>query len=263
MLGSVSRAYYDSTSRSIYVAVRYPGQEAYLASIDVASGRIRRVGEVPGSSGFYVTALAFDPASRTLFYTTNNADWRNLVALDLGTGRSTVLLKDVRIGDLAFNPADHSLWGVRHDNGLSTLVRLPPPYHEWNQVQTLPYGRDLFDLDISPDGTTLIGSMSEISGSQKLVRMDIAALRANAATAEVLDDFGDWPPSNFVFSPDGKYLFGSSYYSVVSNIYRYDLPRRVPEPLSNTETGFFKPVPLPGDSIVVFRYAADRKSTRL
>ncbi len=255
-LGSVSRAYYDSTSRAIYLGIRYPGQVAHLAAIDVASGKITNLAEVLGASGYTVTALAYDPASRTLFYTTDNADWRNLCALDLATGRSRVLLRNARIGDLAFDPADSSLWGVRHDNGFSTLVRLPPPYREWNQIQTLPYGRDLFDLDISPDGSTLIGSMSEISGSQKLVRMDIAALRANAATAEVLDDFGDWPPSNFVFSPDGKYLFGSSYYSGVSNIYRYDLTRRVTEPLSNTETGFFKPVPLPGDSIVVFRYAA-------
>ena len=255
-LGSVSRAYYDSTSRAIYVGIRYPGQVAHLAAIDVASGKITNIAEILGASGYYVTALAYDPAARTLFYTTNNADWRNLCALDLATGRSRVLLRNARIGDLAFNRADQSLWGVRHDNGFSTLVRLPPPYHEWNQIQTLPYGRDLFDLDISPDGSTLIGSMSEISGNQKLVRMDVAALRAKEATPEVLDDFGDWPPSNFVFSADGKYLFGSSYYSGVSNIYRYDLTRRVMEPLSNTETGFFKPVPLPGDSVVVFRYSA-------
>ena len=255
-LGSVSRTYYDSTTRAIYVGIRYPGQVAHLAAIDVATGSITNLAEILGAAGFYVTALAYDPASRTLFYTTDNADWRNLCALDLATGRSRVLLRKARIGDLAFDPADRSLWGVRHDNGFSTLVRIPPPYHDWNQIQTLPYGRDLFDLDISRDGSALIGSMSEISGSQKLVRMDIAALRAKAATPEVLSDFGDWPPSNFVFSPDGRYLFGSSYYSGVSNIYRYDLTRQVMEPLSNTETGFFKPVPLPGDSVVVFRYTA-------
>ena len=256
-LGSVSRAYYDPATRAIYVGIRYPGQVAHLAAIDVASGRITNLAEILGASGFYVTALAYDPASRTLFYTTNNADWRNLCALDLATGRSRVLLRNARIGDLAFDVADRSLWGVRHDNGFSTLVRLAPPYHEWNQIQTLPYGRDLFDLDISPDGSTLIASMSEISGSQKLVRLDVAALRAKAAaTPEVLSEFGDWPPSNFVFSPDGKYLFGSSYYSGVSNIFRYDLTRRVMEPLSNTETGFFKPVPISGDSVVVFRYSA-------
>jgi hypothetical protein len=253
-LGSVSRAYYDSTSGSIFVAIRYPGQEAHIAAIDVASGRLRRVGDVQGAAGFYVTALAFDPASRTLFHTTNNSEWRHLVALDMRTGRTTVLLRDARIGDLAFNPADRSLWGVRHDNGFSTLVRLPHPWNEWHQVQTLPYGRDLFDLDISPDGRTLIGSMAELSGAQRLVRMEIEALVRGDTVPEVLYEFGDWSPSNFVFSADGRFLFGSSYYSGVSNIYRYDLERRVMQPISNAETGFFRPLPVSRDSLVVFKY---------
>jgi len=255
-LGSVSRAYYDSTSRQMYVAMRYPGQEAHLAAVDVATGAIRKLGEVSGASGYYVTSLAFDPASRKLFYTTNNADWRHLLELDIATGRTTTLLENARIGDLAFNRADRTLWGVRHDNGNSTLVRLPPPYHEWLQVHTLPYGRDLFDLDVSPDGTTLIGSMSEISGAQRLVRMNIAALLAGDPTPEILYEFGDWSPSNFVFSADGKFLFGSSYFSGVSNIFRYDLEREVMEPVSNAETGFFKPLPISRDSVVVFRYSA-------
>jgi len=255
-LGAVSRAYFDPASRNMYMAVRYPGQVAFLAAIDIASGRIRRLGEVLGAAELSVTSLAFDAASRTLFYTTSNADWRHLAALHLETGRSEVLLRNARIGDLAFNRADRSLWGVRHDNGFSTLVRIPPPYHEWHQVHTLEYGRDLFDLDISPDGRTLIGSLSEISGSQRLVRMPIAALLAGDPTPETLsDEFGEWPPSNFVFSPDGRYLFGSSYISGVSNIFRYDLERRVLEPLSNAETGFFRPVPVSEDSVVVFQYA--------
>ena len=255
-LGSVSRAYYDPASRAIYVGIRYPGQVAHIAAIDVASGRITNLAEILGAAGFYVTSLAWDPASRTLFYTTDDADWRNLCALDLATGRSTTLLRNARIGDLVFDRADRSLWGVRHDNGFSTLVRLPPPYGEWHQVQTLPYGRDLFDLDISPDGATLIASQSEISGKQKLVRMSVAALMRGDTASDVLTDFGDWSPSNFVFSPDGKYLFGSSYYSGVSNIYRYDLTRQVMQPLSNTETGFFKPLPVSRDSVVVFRYTS-------
>jgi hypothetical protein len=256
-LGSVSRAFYDSTTKAVYLGIRYPGQVAHLAALDVATGAIKNLTEILGASGYSVTSLAFDPASRTLFFTTNNANWRNLYSYDLASGHSRLLLRNARIGDLAFDRADSSLWGVRHDNGFSTLVRLPAPYHEWNQIQTLPYGEDLFDLDLSPEGTTLIGSMSEIDGSQKLVLLNVAALRAKTnPKPETLDDFGEWPPSNFVFSPDGKFLFGSSYYSGVSNIYRYDLTRRVTEPLSNTETGFFKPVPLPGDSVLVFRYSA-------
>ncbi|HKV70684.1 MAG TPA: hypothetical protein VJN62_05515, partial [Gemmatimonadales bacterium] len=131
-LGSVSRAYYDSTTGAIYLGIRYPGQVAHLARIDLRTGKITNLLEILGASGYYVTALAFDPGSRTLFFTTNNADWRNLYSYDLATGHSRLLLRNARIGDLAFNRVDGALWGVRHDNGFSTLVRLPKPYHEWN-----------------------------------------------------------------------------------------------------------------------------------
>jgi hypothetical protein len=255
VLGSVSRAWYDSATASILVAVRHPGQEAHIASIAVASGRFTRIMDIPGASGLSVTSLAFDPSARTLFFTTNNADWRNLLALDLATGHTRMLIRDSRIGDLAFNRADSSLWGVRHDNGFSTLVRIPYPYTEWNQVHTLPYGRDMFDLDVAPDGSALIASMSDVSGDQRLVRMKVASLLSRDATPEVLYDFGDWSPSNFVFSSDGRFLYGSSYYSGVSNIYRYDVARGRMQPLSNAETGFFKPLPLTSDSLVVFAYS--------
>src|SRR5262245_5325721 len=254
-LGSVSRAYYDSAGRRIIVAIRYPGQEAAIAAIDVATGSIRRIHDVQGASGFAVTSLAYDRAGGTVFYTTNNADWRHLLSLNLKNGHATVLERNARIGDLVFNPADRSLWGMRHDNGYSTLVRIPEPWREWKQVWTLPYGEDLFDLDLAPDGSTLIGSMSEVDGSQRLVRMDVAALLSGDTTHTVLYEFGDWSPSNFVYSPDGRFLFGSSYYSGVSNIYRYDLETGVMRPLSNAETGFFKPVPLTPDSVLVFAYS--------
>jgi hypothetical protein len=255
VLGSVSHAWYDSATASIIVAVRYPGQEAHISSIEVATGRFKRIMDIPGASGLSVTSLVFDPSSRTLFYTTNNSDWRNLLAFDMATGRSRMLIHDSRIGDLTFNRADKSLWGVRHDNGFSTIVRLPYPYKEWNQIKTLPYGRDLFDLDIAHDGTSLIGSMSELSGDQKLVRMKTANLLRGEFTPEVLYEFGDWSPSNFVFSSDGRFVYGSSYYSGVSNIYRYDIARGEMQPLSTAETGFFKPVPLTSDSLVVFAYS--------
>ena len=255
VLGAVSRAFVDSANGSVLLAVRYPGQEAHIASIDIASGRFTRIADIVAAGGLSVTSLAFDPSARTLFYTTNNTDWRHLRALDLATGQSRMLLPDIRIGDLAFNAADHSLWGVRHDNGLSTLVRIPAPYTEWKQVQTLPYGRDLFDIDLSPDGTTLVGSTSDVSGDTRLVRMNVAALVAGDTATEQLFAFDQWAPSNFVFSRDGRYLYGSSYYSGVSNVFRYDLSRKRMEPLSNAETGFFKPLPLTADSLIVFAYS--------
>ena len=89
---------------------------------------------------YKVTSLAFDPDSRTAFYTDQNYAFRELMAIDVDTGKKRKLLTDARIGDLALNRADKSLWGLRHQNGFVTLVRLPAPYTSFNQVKTFRYG---------------------------------------------------------------------------------------------------------------------------
>jgi hypothetical protein len=166
-----------------------------------------------------------------------------------------MLIKDARIGDLAFNRPDSSIWGVRHYNGISTLVRIPHPYEEWNHVYSFPYGKDIFDLDLSPDGSYLTGALTDVSGlHQQLIRMEVGRILNGDSSYDVLFDFENSTPANFVFSQDGKYLFGSSYYSGVSNIYRYDFEREDMDILSNCETGFFRPLPVSDDSLIVFRY---------
>lgn len=254
-LGSVSRAHFDAARGVLYVAVNRPGQVAHLAALDVRSGRVEALHEVKGAALYDVCALAFDPAG-TLFFTTDNNRWRDLRAFDLATGRVRTLLPDARIGDLAFDRADRALWGVRHLNGISTLARIPYPYETWRPVHSWPYGQDLYDLDVSPDGRYLVGALAEVSGRQSLVRMETADLLAGRVVVDTLFDFETSNPANFTFSPDGRYLYGSSYYTGVSNVFRYDLDARRMEVLSNAETGFFRPFPVSDDSVFVFRYTA-------
>jgi hypothetical protein len=254
-LGSVSRAFVDSARRTIYAAVNYPGTVSHIAAIPLDGGPIRKLHEVKGPALYFVSSLAWDPDARLLYYTADNNEWRDLCVLDPATGRSRTLIKDARIGDLVFDRRDRSLWGVRHFNGLSTIVRLPSPYTDWNQIVSWPYGRDVYDLDISPDGTRLAASVAEISGRQSLRLFDLATLAKGDTTSRTLYDFGTSIPTSFVFSPDGGRLFGSSYFTGVSNIFRYDLAADSMDVVSNCETGFFRPLPLQGDSLVVFRYS--------
>ncbi len=253
-LGSVSKAFYDTKRNKLYAAVLYPGENAHLAAIDINSGKIEKLCEVKGAALYYVTSLTYDPQTQTIFYVTDNNQWRDLNALDLKTKHTHKLMKDVRVGDLAFNPKDRSLWGVRHFNGITTLVRIPPPYKKWNQIHSFDYGNIIFDLDISPDGSLLTASLVDISGNQKLIQFEIEKLMNDGATYKVLFDFEDSAPESFTFSPDGKYLFGSSYYTGVSNIYRYDFTKNDMEIISNCETGFFRPVPISEDSLIVMNY---------
>jgi len=256
-LGSVSRVYYDRSNRMLYAAIRYPGQVAHIAAIYIDTGAIDKICEVKGPGLYYASSLAYDPSAGRIFYTTDNNSWRDLNAVDIKTHRSKTLIKDVRIGDLTFNQVDKAIWGVRHYNGISTLVRIPHPYDEWNQIYSFPYGKDIFDIDISPDGSTLTAAVVDIAGRQKLIKMDVAKLMDGETRYEVLFDFENSLPANFVFSPDGRYLFGSSYYSGVSNIYRYDFQEEDMDILSNCESGFFRPVPVSRDSLIVMRYTGD------
>ena len=134
--------------------------------------------------------------------------------------RPTMLLEHARIGDIAFNRADKSIWGIRHLNGLDSLVRVRAAHDAWNQVITFPYGRALFDLDISPDGTLLSASVGEINGDSSIDVYRIDDLLAGKVNAIATLTLGQSIPEGGVFSADGKYLYATAYYTGVSNVYR-------------------------------------------
>ncbi|MFH1212708.1 MAG: hypothetical protein V1681_01340, partial [Candidatus Neomarinimicrobiota bacterium] len=256
ILGSVSRSFLDSTRNLLYTGVKFPGQIAHIAAIDLKSGRLEKICDIKGASTYYTTNLLFDPSSDRLFFTTDNYKYRDLNCVCLKDHKATRLITDVRTGDLAFDPADKSIWGVRHENGISTLVRIRSPYKDYSAVHAFQYGTDLYDLDISPDGKYLTGAMTFVDGKQKLVCFEVAKLLNHQADYEELFDFELTGPANFVFSADGRYLYGTSYYSGVSNVYRYDFNARDMSIISNTETGFFRPVPVNADSLIAFQYSA-------
>ena len=256
-VGSVSRAYYDEKSGVLYGGFRYPGVLEHVGALDTRTGDVRRLADIKGAMLYKVTSLAWDPDTGTLFYTSDNYALRDIMALDARTGDERMLLRDARIGEIVFDRTDRSLFGVRHSNGLATLVRIPWPHQEWNQLHTFPYGVVPYDLDVSPDGKLLSASSSEVNGDQYLRVWEIDKLRAGDVTPLSEFRFGQSVPESFVFSPDGRSLYGSSYYTGVSNIFRYDVGSRKIEAVSNAESGFFRPVPRADGSLVVFQYTGE------
>ncbi|PYU69653.1 MAG: hypothetical protein DMG49_12790 [Acidobacteria bacterium] len=256
-LGSVSRAYYDPSSQKIYAAFNYPGVVAHVGAISMRDGSVEKLLDVKGPVIYTVASLTFDPQKKIIFYTTDNNAYRDLRSLNPATHKSRTLMKDARIGDLAFDQEDGSIWGVRHFNGIATLVRVPPPYSSWNQIHSWDYGEVPYDVDVSPDGRLLSTSVAEINGKHSLQIFRTEDLLAGRVAPIAHFDFGDSLPLDFVFSPDGKYVYGSSYYTGVSDIYRYEIETGKLEALSNSETGFFRPIPLEDGKLIVFRYTGD------
>jgi hypothetical protein len=253
-LGSMSRAYFDSERNSLIAGMRYPGVVAHIGEYSLDERRVRHLEDVKVPMLYTVTSVAYDPDSETVFYAADNKAYRDLMAVDVNSGKARMLLHNARIGDFVFDRSDRALWGLRHLSGYVSLVRIPYPYEEWDLVHTFPYGTIVYDLDVSADGTMLSGSFGDIEGQQSIRifrREDLLEGRVEDISGF---NFGLAVPEGFVFSPDGRYLFGSSYYTGVSNIYRYEIETGELEAVSNTETGFFRPIPLDNENLIVFNY---------
>ena len=254
-VGSASRAFYDEKGKRLLAGFDYPGVVAHIGALSLEDGSVRNLADLKDTILYKVTAFAYDPASRTAFFATDNHAFRDLFSIHVDTGEQTLLLKDARIGEVVFNPGDRSLLGVRHQFGLATLVRIPHPYTEFEQVHTFAYGVVPYDLDISADGRLLSASVGEIS-NQFLRVWALEKVRKGDMKPLSEHSFGQSVPESFVFSPDGRYLYGSSYYTGVSNIFRYEVRTGEVEAVSNAETGFFRPVPLADGKLIVLAYTA-------
>ena len=257
-LGSMSRGFVDEKTNSLIAAFRYPGRIGFLGRMDLATGKVTHLTDLNGMMLYKVTSVAFDPSTRTAFYTNENYAYRDINAIDVDTGKQRRLLTDARIGDLAFDPADKSLWGIRHQNGFVTLVRIPPPYTSFNQIKTFHYGEIIFDLDVSPDGQLVSASYGGVDGKQSVKVWKMSDLESGDADDPVTTlSLPPAVPEMFTFTPDGKSLLGNSYYTGVSNIYRLDIASGKWDVLTNAATGFFRPQLRPDGSLLVYDYTGE------
>lgn len=263
ILGSVSYPYFDKKRNKVYVAVNYPGQVPHLAAIHLKDGSMEKLTDIKGAALFYVSSVTYDAEGDMLYFTTDNDSWRDLNSYNLKTGKVVRLQKDVRTGDLAFNKTDKSIWGIKHLNGFSTIVRIPIQnetdsaaniYSTWQQKYTLPYGQDIFDIDVSPDGKTLSAAVSDFKGNQSLLFFDLQNLNNNNVVIDTVFNFEVSSPQGFRFTDDGKYLYGSSYYSGVSNIFKVEVATKNITPMSNALTGLFRPIEIDDSKLFAFNF---------
>ena len=236
-------------------AFRYPGTIGFVGRLDLSTGKLTKLQEIKGMMLYKVTSLAFDPAARTAYYTEDNYAFRDILAVNVDTGAKRMLLKDARIGDMVLNPTDRSLWGIRHQNGFATIVRIPAPYSSFSQVHTFKYGQTPFDLDISPDGSMISASFGEVNGDQTVRVWKLDSLNTDGDPVEI-SRLGLPPstPEGFVFAPDGRTMVGTSYYTGASNVFRFDIATGKFDALSNASTGFFRPIPQPDGSLIAYEY---------
>lgn len=253
-LGSFSNYVYDHQSQKLYAAINRPGAISQIVELDVPTGKIRKIATLDSPVLYTVTFLAYDAEKGQLFISEQNSKYRSLVSIDIATGKKVKKIPFSRTGNLVFNPVDRSLWGIRHDNGYASLVKIPEPYTELIPMFTADFGRSIFDPAISNDGKRIVMTRTGVRGEQALIMFEMADLEIGLRKFETLLEFEDNTLNQFKFSLDDQFLIGTSYYTGVSNIWRIGIEDRSFELLSNDENGLFQPQQLGNDSILVLRF---------
>jgi len=256
-MGSFSTIGFNEETGKIYAAVNAPGNISQIVEMDLVSGNFRKVAVLDSPVLYSVTSLAYDPGKKQIFVSEHNTKFRNLVQVDVATGKKKELIEFSRTGHLTYDPAGRAIWGVKHDNGYANLVKIPEPYTEIIPLFTADFGKSLIDPAISHDGNLITLTMTGIRGEQSIIMFRIKDLEKGIKKYEVIKKLDDNTLTQFRFSKDDKYLIGTSYYTGVSNIWRIGLDDHSFELMSNVETGLFLPQQINDDSLFVLNFHRD------
>lgn len=256
-LGNVSRYGYNSNTGKIYLAFNNPGKISQIAEIDRNSGRIRKIARLDSPTLYNSTHFAYSTGKNKIYISEQNTVYRSLVEVDVPTGKKKTLIRFSRTGELVFNPSDNSIWGIQHNNGYAVLVKIPEPYNRIVPMYTAEFGKAIFDLDISSDGKLLSASLSGIRGEQSVILFNLEEMEKGKINFRTVFQLEDNTLTQFKFSADNRFLIGTSYYTGVSNVWRIGIETGAFELMTNTETGFFMPLQVSNDSLLVLKFERD------
>ena len=176
---------------------------------------------------YKVTSVAFDPDARKAYYTEDNYAFRDLIEVDVDTGKKRMLLRDARIGDMVAQPGATSRCGASATRTAlrpSSAFRRPTPASTRSTPSTTARSRSTSTS--RPTARMVSACFGEINGTQsvRVWTIDSAVERWRPAEEVARLDLPPSTPEGFTFTPDGKSLVRhQSYYTGVSNVFRFDI----------------------------------------
>jgi hypothetical protein len=254
ILGSVSRPYFIEETKEIIAAINRPGDLASLVKMNINTGEIKKIGDVESPGLYYVTNFAFDEANNRIFATMHNQNWRGLKTIDLNSGDEEVLFDYIRISELVYSKSEKAIYGIQVFNGRTSVVKLSGDFKNVERLYSIPFGYSFFDIDVSPNGPLLSGTFANTAGNQKLMIFNLDSLNLGKIDTTTIYEFEENSASNFVFCKDGKNLIGTSYYTGISNVWQINIENKSAELMTNADIGFFRPIEISKDSLLVMEY---------
>lgn len=255
--GWVTQPYLDKSGSNVFFGFHRSHNLAEIQKFNIKYRASEELATLPTPSMLQVSSTAYDKNLGLFFYTTNNNQlYRDLWVLDAEKRDKRLLFKDCRVGSITISPSTHELWGIEHSASASTLVYSTYPYEKLDYILQFDIGEEIQQLSVSPSGKFLAGVLHQSSGSQKIILMNLDAVKTGREVKyEILYDSGS--PENISWSSDEQFIFWNAYTSGVSNIYNLNIQTLKVEVLSNSLRGLFRPLYVSEDSIFAFEFTSE------
>lgn len=241
-MGSMSAMVLDEDNGCAYMAVNCPGDFAHIERMDLNTLKRKSLAKVDGPQLYQTSFITLDKKGQRLIWTTQNGKYRGFSVYDLKRGKVQEKHKFQRVSCIVYDNTGNRMYGIMTNEGREFLCRYDSTLAEREVLYSFPFGLSVFDIDVSRDGKFVSATISDDNGGQSLVLFDIDGVEQANMQYEVLLEAPDFNLGQFRFSPDGKSMIGSSYYTGVSNVWSIDLESREMSLLSNVKIGLFSPV---------------------
>ncbi len=260
--GSASPLVIDDSLNVAYTAVNYPGDFAHIERIDLTTGKRNKLWNIDGPMLYQTAYVALDQRHQRLFWTDRNSSWRGLRwrSVSSTTNKDNDVpmngkLKYQRMSNIVYDNASDCLYGLLSHEGITHLVRYDSSLKKQDVLYTFNFGVSVTDLDVSRDGAKLAMTIVGLKGENSLITFNVSDLDNASFTYHTVLTLDDSNLSQFRFTPDGKQLIGSSYYTGVANIWTVNLTDGKMHLLSNTQTGLFAPVLTHKDTVCAMQFS--------
>lgn len=255
--GSMSPLCIDDSAKVAYTAVFHEGDFEQIVSIDLTTGKVRKIANLDDGMMYQVAYLAHDRKNQRLIWTDRNTNMRGLQVYDLKKNKKVKHLKYQRLYDICYDNTNDCMYGIMSNQGVCSLIKYDSSLDNSEILYSFPFGVSVGDLDISHDGSCLVASILGTKGQHSLIMFntkDLEEANFQYTTLKTLDDSN---LSQFRFSADDSKLVGFSYYTGVPNIWSLDLESKEFNLLSNTLTGLFAPYLTADSTIYALQFSSD------
>lgn len=253
--GSASPMVIDDSLMVAYTAVNFPGDFAHIESIDLRSGKRKKICNIDGPMLYQTAYLTLDRKRQRLIWTDRNGSIRGLRSLNLLTGEK-FHEKFLRLSNLAYDNANDRLFALFSHEGVTSIVTYDSSLKDAKVLYTFKFGVSVTDLDVSHNGKLLAMTLVGLHGEQSLIVFNVEDLEDADFNYRTIYKTDDGNIAQCRFTNDDKRLVGTSYYTGVSNIWEVDLNGKGDDAqlLSNVTTGLFAPYLMADGTIYAFEF---------